>query len=133
MASVMVVEDEGDFRAALCETLTYAGFATVDAETADLAAELLRQDHDIVLLLTDIDLPGQLDGVALAYVARQRHPRMPIVFISGRPMKLREAWPLDGPAAFFHKPFGFNLLITAVKGFLHQTVETLGVPPRLLP
>ena len=128
MASVIVVEDEDDFRAFLREALTYAGFATIDAGTADTAADLLRQEHDIQLLVTDIDLPGKLDGVALATAARQQYPNMPIIFISGRPMKLLEAWTFDGPAAFFHKPFSFNMLVTAAQGFIHQAGGTLRPP-----
>lgn len=125
MASVIVVEDEEEFRTYLSEVLAYAGFATIDAESADSAASLLQQQPDIQLLVTDIDLPGKLDGVALANVVRQSHPDMPVIFISGQPMRLREAWMLDGPTAFFHKPFSFNMLLSAAQGFLHQAQETM--------
>ena len=124
MASVIVVEDEEDFRASLREVLAYAGFTIIDAETADIATHMLQERHDIQLLVTDIDLPGELDGVALANVARKQHPNMPIIFISGQPLKLSRAWAFDGPAAFFHKPFSFNMLVTAAQGFIHPPAET---------
>lgn len=117
MSAVIVVEDEEDFRASLREVLTYEGFAIIDVGSAESAASLLRQGG-VGLLVTDIDLPGRLDGIALARVARQQRPHMPIIFISGQPPKLNEAWAFDGPAAFFHKPFSFKMLVAAARGFV---------------
>jgi DNA-binding NtrC family response regulator len=113
---VMVVEDEDEIRDCLVEVLINAGYNIVSAETGDTAAHLLRQE-DVGLVVTDIDLPGQLDGIALASAARQRHPGIPVIFISGQPTKLRDAWALEDPAAFLQKPFSFKTLVTAVHGF----------------
>jgi DNA-binding NtrC family response regulator len=124
MASVIVVEDEEDFRASLREVLAYAGFTIIDAGSADTATHMLQEQQDIQLLVTDIDLPGELDGVALANVARKQHPNMPVIFISGQPLKMSKAWAFDGPAAFFHKPFSFNMLVNAAQGFIHPLAET---------
>ncbi|HYZ23741.1 MAG TPA: response regulator [Rhodopila sp.] len=119
MASVIVVEDEPEIRTFLGDVLTQAGFATLNTATADAAAQLLRlHQDDIHLLVTDIDMPGALDGVALAKVARRQCPGMPVIFISGHPIRLRNAWTFTGPTAVFHKPFSFRMLVTAAQGFV---------------
>lgn len=117
MSCIMVVEDEVEIRNFLIEVLTNAGFDIINAETGDAAAQLL-QNEDVRLVVTDINLPGDLDGIALATVARQRYPGIPVIFISGRPAKLRDAWALEDPAAFLQKPFNFKMLVTVVHGFM---------------
>jgi DNA-binding response OmpR family regulator len=126
MSCIMVVEDEDDIRNFLVEVLTDAGFDIVYAETGDAALQLLQKE-DVRLVVTDINLPGHLDGIGLATAARQRHPGIPLVFISGRPTKLLDAWVLEDPAAFLQKPFSFNTLVTAVNGFTRadRTAERL--------
>jgi DNA-binding response OmpR family regulator len=126
MPCIMVVEDEDELRDFLVEVLTDAGFTIVGTKTADAASQLLDQ-QEIRLVVTDINLPGRLDGIALANAARQRHPSIPCIFISGYPAKLLDAWALDDPAAFLQKPFSFAVLLTAVTGFL-RTADA-GEPP----
>jgi CheY-like chemotaxis protein len=117
MSCVMVVEDEAEIRDFVTEVLTDAGFDTVNAESGDAAAQLLAHE-DVRLVVTDINMPGRLDGIALAMAARQRHPGIPVIFISGQSAKLLDAWALDDPAAFLQKPFSFKMLVTAVHGFM---------------
>jgi len=114
MVCVMVVEDENDVREILVDVLTDAGFEIVEAATADVAVALLQQD-DIRLIVTDIDMPGLLDGIALAKAARQWCPTIPVVFISGRPARLEEAKSTVDPAEFFSKPFRLAKLVADVE------------------
>ena len=130
MPCIMVVEDDDKLRDFLIEVLSDAGFTIISAETADAAAQAL--DHeDVQLVVTDIDMPGRLDGIALATAARQRRPGIPVIFISGQSAKMLDAWALDDPAAFLQKPFSFATLVTAVNGFFrdagaqHRTAEAL--------
>ena len=73
MTCVLVVEDEDDIRCLLVEVLTEAGYNVVEAETADAAVPLLRMEG-VRLVVTDIDMPGRLDGVDLALRARAIRP-----------------------------------------------------------
>ena len=82
---VLLVEDEFLIRLTLSEALTDAGFDVVEAENADAALALLARDATIRLLLTDIQLPGALDGQVLVERARAINPRLPVIFMSGRP------------------------------------------------
>ena len=82
---VLVVEDEFLIRMTLAEALADEGFDVVEAETGDDALSILHSDPAIKLLLTDIQLPGFLNGRALAREARERAPMLPIIFMTGQP------------------------------------------------
>lgn len=82
---VLVVEDEFLIRMTLFEALSDEGFDVVEAASGDDALALLRADPTIRLLLTDLQLPGGLDGRALALKAREAMPDLPIIYMSGRP------------------------------------------------
>ena len=83
-ARILVVEDEFLIRLSLTEALVDAGFAVTDAETADLALPLM-QSGAFDLLITDIQLPGTMNGFDLARAVRMTQPTLPVIFISGRP------------------------------------------------
>ena len=82
---ILVVEDEFLIRMTLAEALADEGFDVVEAESGDDALSILHADPAIKLLLTDIQLPGVLNGRALAREARERTPLLPIIFMTGQP------------------------------------------------
>ena len=73
---ILVVEDESLVRELLVEALTDAGFQVDEADNADDADRLLDIDG-YKLLLTDIHMPGKLDGVELAQRSLERKPGLP--------------------------------------------------------
>lgn len=81
---VLVVEDELLIRLTLVEALSDEGFLVLEAETGDAALPILQSDNTIRLLLTDIQLPGILNGHTLASKARENLPDLPIIFMTGR-------------------------------------------------
>jgi DNA-binding response OmpR family regulator len=132
MSCVLVVEDEILIRMLVVDLLTDAGFTTLEAKTGDEALPLLEVGG-VSLIVTDINMPGRLDGIALAKAARQQIPGIPLVFVSGRPGKLAEARVMDDPAAFVPKPFNFGALIADVKRLLESrsadAIRRGGKPP----
>jgi DNA-binding response OmpR family regulator len=112
--SLLLVEDDPLVRATLAEALTEAGFEVLEAEDAETALGLVAARDDLVVLMTDINLPGA-DGFALARAARRLRPDLPVVYASGR---YREADPhraLKG-AAFLAKPFSVSCAVQALEG-----------------
>ena len=81
---VLVVEDEFLIRLTLVEALSDDGFEVLEAETGDDALQILQTDPAICLLLTDIQMPGSLNGRTLAVKARENLPDLPIIFMTGR-------------------------------------------------
>ncbi len=82
---VLVVEDEFLIRMSLAEALSDEGFVVLEAGSAAEALELARVERDIALVLTDLQLPGGLDGWALAERLRAERPELPVIFVTGRP------------------------------------------------
>ncbi len=87
---ILLVEDEFLVRLTLAEALTDAGYTVLEAETAEAALAALGEDR-VALLLTDLQLPGALDGYALAAALRHRLPGLPVIFLTGRPGDLPDA------------------------------------------
>lgn len=110
---VLLVEDEPVIRELMAEMLEDAGFDVTATCTGDEAAILLAEEGYAVLL-TDVTMPGAIDGIGLAEHARELHPRLPVVFVSGRPETELRARRIAPPIAFFHKPYDVDSLVGAV-------------------
>lgn len=109
---VLIVEDEFLIRMTLAEALGDEGFDVLEAETADAALPMLRADPAIRLLLTDIQLPGVLNGRTLAQKAREHSPLLPVIFMTGQPDPSDAASPLD---VFISKPYTLNDICDAAR------------------
>lgn len=81
---LLVVEDDGLIRLDLVDTLEDLGFRVVEASNADDALKLIETTAGIAAVLTDIDMPGSMDGVGLANLVHDRWPPLKLVVISGR-------------------------------------------------
>ena len=82
---VLVVEDDFLVRLTLAEAMSDSGFEVIEAETASEALQLLGERPSIALMLTDLGLPGVMNGKMLAEAARRQRPDLPILFMTGRP------------------------------------------------
>jgi CheY-like chemotaxis protein len=100
---VLVVEDETLVRLFASDFLDEAGFKVFEAVNADEALRVLQARPDVQVVLTDIEMPGSMDGLELTKVIRQRWPGVGIVVTSGRAVPGRDGLP-DG-TAFITKPF----------------------------
>lgn len=81
--SVLVVEDETLIRLDLVARLEEAGYNVLEAGSATEAIEVLERDRSIRVVFTDVRMPGDMDGVALARCVRDRWPPTIIVICSG--------------------------------------------------
>lgn len=114
---IMLVEDEFLIRLTLAEALAEEGYEVIEAESGDDAlAALDAAGGPIGLMLTDIQLPGSLDGRALAGRVRERQPGLPVIFMSGRPDALPEAG--GAPQMMVAKPYLPSDICTAVRTLL---------------
>jgi two-component system, response regulator PdtaR len=66
------------------EVVEEAGFVAFEAGDADAAVSLLESRPDVSVLLTDIDMPGNMDGLKLARAVRDRWPPIKILVVSGQ-------------------------------------------------
>jgi CheY-like chemotaxis protein len=101
---VLVVEDEPDICILVAEALTEQGFEVQAAPDAGTAVRYLNSGKPVDILFTDIDLPGGMDGAALAKYARALRPELPVMYTSGKRPKIEHLEPVKG-AMFLPKPY----------------------------
>ena len=114
---VLIVEDEFLIRLTLLEVLMDEGYDVLESENGPDALALIEGDGAISLLLTDIQMPGGMDGHAVARRARELRPDLPVIFMTGAP----EA--ADGPVPgtrnmYLAKPYSPADMCAAVKQML---------------
>ena len=100
---VLLVEDEPLTRMDACQGLQAAGFEVIDAPDAETAMALLRTRRDIAVLFTDVQMPGDMDGLALARAVHALRPDIKILVTSGG-LKLRDE-DLPDHGCFVPKPY----------------------------
>ena len=81
--AVLVVEDNSDVRQVAVSTLKSLGFTVTETETADAAADLLKNSCDFKLVLSDVRMPGKLNGADLAGLIRQKYPDVRVLLTTG--------------------------------------------------
>ena len=107
---VLVVEDEVVLRMAVSAHLRDAGFVVIEAVDAEEAIELLRANHRIQLVFSDITMPGTMDGDQLADWISDRYPEIRILLTSGITQR--------GQQSFIAKPYSFLELQRRIENML---------------
>lgn len=80
---ILLVEDEVGVRAAMTKILEAARHQVVGVDCADAALDLFATDSAFDLVITDIVMPGNLQGIQLAQQLRAAHPDLPVIYMSG--------------------------------------------------
>jgi CheY-like chemotaxis protein len=104
--TILIVEDETLVRMATAEHLRDAGYTVVEAATGDEAQAVLEAGVPVSLIFSDLNMPGSVDGLALAeWAGAQRNP--PVVMLtSGVPVQLTQARTrCPNVCAFLVKPY----------------------------
>lgn len=111
LSKILVVEDNPLLLLDLCDQLIDLGFDPISATSAGTGARLV--DGSITALITDIELGTGPDGLALARLAAQARPGLPIVVVSGgvRPIPAE----LPQGAVFIPKPYSIDAIIAALE------------------
>jgi len=81
--TVLVVDDEPNVRTLVSEVLQEMGLKTLEAADGPNGLRILDSDTHLDLLISDIGLPGGMNGRQLADVAREKRPSLRVLFITG--------------------------------------------------
>ncbi len=111
---VLVVEDEFLICDMLAEVLSERGFEVHAVSNAEDALQHLTGGHPCDVLFTDINLPGGMDGAALAELARQLRPTLPVVYASGAVRHIEHFRAVPG-ASFVPKPYDLDKICGMLK------------------
>ena len=115
--TILVVEDNaevGDVTASLVEQL---GYRTLRAENATDALNLLRQGEKVDLVLSDVVMPGGMNGMALAQEIGNHHPHIPVLLTSGYSDVVQAA---ESQFAILRKPFQLAALEKSIREALER-------------
>ena len=115
----LVVDDDALIRMAALDILEDGGFRTFEASDGDKAMSVLAEHHaSIVLLFTDVQMPGSRNGFAVARETARQWPHISIVVASGQAQP--EPGDLPEGARFIGKPFSAEMITAHLKEILPE-------------
>ncbi|MCC2977334.1 GAF domain-containing protein [Sphingomonas sp. PL-96] len=81
--TILVIDDEATVRMLIVDVLEEAGYTPVEADDGPSGLRILESDMRLDLLITDVGLPGGLNGRQVADAARQLRPGLKVLFVTG--------------------------------------------------
>jgi CheY-like chemotaxis protein len=125
--TVLVVDDEPSVRMLVTEVLEDAGYRVIEASDGPTALSILESNVRIDLLITDVGLPGGLNGTQVANAGRVTRESMKVLFITGyAPNAVVANGHLDHDAELLTKPF-------SIEGLLEKITSMLPEHPMAMP
>jgi PAS domain S-box-containing protein len=115
--TVLVVEDDPEVQEIAGLLLQQLGYRVLFAESASAALQLLGSGEVVDLVFTDVVMPGELDGLALARRVKETFPDIAILLTSGY---ARSANTLEAGFSIVRKPYQVSILARAVREALHR-------------
>lgn len=123
---ILLAEDNVDVLAVLGTMLNNAGYAVTEANSADQALAIIERNPHFDLLLTDVMMPGTLNGADLANILRERSPELPVITMSGY-SDADAAIGVTGPGSLqLAKPVSRSDLLHAINEVLEDSVTMSG-------
>jgi PAS domain S-box-containing protein len=117
--TILVVDDEPSVRALVVEVLEELGYLAIEAGDGPTALRLLQSVSRVDLLITDLTLPGGIDGRQVAERARTLKPDLRVLFITGYAENaVIGNGQLPPGIHLLHKPFSMQVLASRVKNIL---------------
>jgi signal transduction histidine kinase/ActR/RegA family two-component response regulator len=116
--SVLLVEDDESVRLLVREVLEELGYRALEAAEPHAASAMLQSGQHFDLMVTDVGLPG-MNGRQLAEIAREHHPDLPILFVTGyaENAAIRAGF-LGTNMAMITKPFQIEVLSAKISEML---------------
>lgn len=118
--SLLLVEDDSLVRETLTELLVRRGWHLTAVSTADEACDLVGRGTLYDVVLTDIAMPGRLNGINLARCILQEQPTAKVIVMSGYTPRVAELTEVISMGAkFLRKPFRLKELDAIIDGLLN--------------
>lgn len=115
---ILMLEDDAQFRKALQAALESMGYRVTTASAGVAALSLLEGDAEFDVVVTDVLLPGGMNGFQFAAQARSLRPDLPVVYVSGYADDSFQAGAPRGP--FLRKPVGRDEIHAAIQQVLGE-------------
>ena len=122
--TVLVVDDEPSVRMLVTETLADLGHAVIEAADGPSGLKAVQSDAKIDLLITDVGLPGGVNGRQLADAARQMRPGLSVLFITGYAANAAISnGQLEPGMHILTKPFAMQMLASKISAILAENCD----------
>jgi signal transduction histidine kinase/CheY-like chemotaxis protein len=119
--TVLVIDDEDTVRMLVVEVLEEAGYATLEAPDGPAGLRILQSDARVDLLITDVGLPGGMNGRQVADAARVGRPGLKVLFITGFAENAAIGnGHLDPGMEVLTKPFAVSELASKISAILER-------------
>lgn len=121
-ASVLIVEDEPMIRLALSDYLQECGFIVLSAcNAAEAVTAIESRNFEIDVVLTDVRMPGEMDGFGLARWIRQHRPGLPVLITTGDKAKAETVSDLCEKNPIIEKPHDFKLVRARIRAAMETS------------
>ena len=118
---VLVVDDDFQILSLLVDAFEEGGFDVATAKNAIDAHTVLEGSGHVGLVVTDIKMPGRVDGLVFGQVVADQHPGIPIIVISGASEP--DDRELPAGATFVSKPFELSALLAEARLLMDKAAE----------
>jgi PAS domain S-box-containing protein len=117
--TVLVVDDEPTVRMLLADILGDLGCSVIEAADSNAGLKILQSDVSIDLLITDVGLPGGMNGRQMADAARVSRPGLTVLFITGYAENAVVGHGhLEPGMALLTKPFAVETMVTRIRSMI---------------
>ncbi len=116
ITTILLVEDEALIRMATAAMLEDEGYRVLEGKDAVNALAVLDTDPDIDIVITDVQMPGEIDGLELVEIISRKYPHILTLITSGR-TSLNEAQQ-SGATKFLAKPYTAVAIQSALQAVL---------------
>jgi DNA-binding NtrC family response regulator len=111
-----MVEDEMLIRMMVSDELREENFDVIEATSADEAMTILRSPAHVDVIVSDVRMPGSIDGIGLLIAVRDLFPTLPVIIVSGH--SNHDEAMTNGAREFLRKPFALEGVVNAVRSAL---------------
>jgi CheY-like chemotaxis protein len=115
---VLVVEDDALIREMVKAVLEYGGYVTIATRDGREALEILSGTGPVDLVLTDVIMPGTINGVMVASHAARHRPGVPVILTSGYSDEFLRAEGVDPRSHLLRKPYRPQELLDEIAALL---------------
>jgi two-component system, response regulator PdtaR len=128
---VLIVDDEPLVRLLASDILTEAGYRVIEAMNSEEALTLIEAKPETIALVTDVRMPGEIDGFGLARLVAGRWPHIGLVITSATATPGEGDVPPD--ATFLPKPYQLSALVGAVRKAAERQAAVITAIPIATP
>src|SRR5919198_311753 len=122
--TILIVEDEVLIRLDVADYLRECGYRVMEAGNASEAIAILQSGHRIDLVFSDVQLPGSMDGFALARWVRAHQPEVKVILTSGVARSAELAGELCDEGPLEKKPYDQRHLLERIRATLARVRRT---------